>query len=124
MVLFLFFHLLAYTNPTLSLDAMLQAVIINLSFFRCFELLISIISSHNSNMIITFWITIIKIIMIKINIIIKGYTIKSHIIAKKCNKVRVEITKDNIIVRKYSIIKFFNHITRNKPIGTNFNASR
>ena len=34
------------------------------------------------------WITIVKLIIIEINII-KGYTIKAYALAKKCNKIRV-----------------------------------
>ena len=55
-------------------------------------------------------------VIIKIDII-KGYTIKVYISAMEFNKTRVLITKGNIIIRKYSIIKVFNHLTRNKPIS-------
>ena len=37
-----------------------------------------------------------------------------------CNNMRVYITKIYIIIRKYSIIKFFNHFTRNKPLKNKF----
>ena len=68
-------------------------------------LLISIIISHNYNMINIIGITIVKIIIFKI-IIIEIYTIKTYIIAKECDNKGVYITKDYIIFRKYRMIVF------------------
>ena len=55
-------------------------------------------------------------VIIKIDII-KGYTIKVYVSAMEFNKTRALITKGNITIRKYSIIKLFNHLTRNKTIS-------
>ena len=49
----------------------------------------------------TFSITIIKMFIIKINII-KGDTATTKILTKECNKMRVYIAKDYIVLRKYS----------------------
>ena len=73
--------------PSPLLDAMLHAVILHL-FFRFSALLIFIIPTHKSHMINSFWITTIKMIIIKINII-KGYAIKAYNFAKESNKIRV-----------------------------------
>ena len=73
-----------------------------------------------SNLINSFRMKIVKAIIIDI---IKVYTIKTYIIAKECNNIRVYITKDYIIIRKYSIITFFNNLTRNKPTRNKFNVS-
>ena len=77
--------LLTYTNHTLLLDAIAQALILHLSFFKCFALFRSILPTHKSNMTNSFWITIIKIVIIKINII-NGYTMKVYIFAKSLAK--------------------------------------
>ena len=61
-------------------------------------------------MINNFRIDIVKIVIIKI-ITIQGYNIKTFIIAKQCNKSRLQITKDYIL------------LVINKS-GANFNASR
>ena len=89
-------------------------------FCACLVLLISIIPSHMSNLINSFGMKIVKAIMIDI---IKVYTIKTYIIAKECNNTRVYITKDYNIIRKYSIITFFNNLTCNKPTRNKFNVS-
>ena len=113
-ILFLFYHLVTSKNSTLLLNVMLQALILHVFiFFTCLALLISIIPSHMSNMINSLGIKIVKVIIINI---IKFYNIKVYIIANECNNIRVYITKDYIIIRKYIIIKFFNNLTCNKPI--------
>lgn len=61
-------------------------------------------------MINSFKIKIVKIVIIKINTT-QGYNIKTFIIAKECNKARLQITKDYIL------------LVINKS-GTNFNANR
>ena len=40
------FHLLAYTNPTILSHAMLQAIFLFYSFFRCFTLFKFVIPAH------------------------------------------------------------------------------
>ena len=62
---------------------------------------------------------IIKINFIKINII-KVFAIKTYIIAEESNSIRGYITKNYNIVRKYNIIKFFNHLTCDKAIRNKF----
>ena len=74
--------------------------------FTCFVLLIPTIPSHKSNMIISFRIIIVKLILNKI-IIIKYFTIKAYIIAKEYNNIRLYIIKGYIIIRKYNFIKFY-----------------
>ena len=101
------------------MDAMLQAVILHLSFCRCFELFVFIIPTLISNMIKIFWITIIKIIITKINII-KGYTIKTDIF----NKAESKSPKNIQLSRKISTIKFFKYLIVINQSGTYFNASR
>ena len=82
--------------------------------FTCFVLLIPTIPSHTSNMIISFRIIIVKLILNKINII-KYFTIKAYIIDKEYNNIRVYIIKGYIIIRKYNFIKFFNYLICNTP---------
>ena len=96
------FYFFFFTNP------------INL-FFTSLLLFKSIIRSHKCNMINCFRITIIEMIIVKINIS-KVYTIKGYIVSKECNKISVYITKDYVIVRKYSIIKFFSYFTRKATV--------
>ena len=72
------------------LDAMLLVIILCLSFFTSFVLLISIVPSHNSKVINGFTITVVKIIIIKVSII------KHYAIVKEYNNIRVYITKDYI----------------------------
>ena len=84
---------------------MLQALVLCLFFFTYIALFKFTILSYKSNVINNFRKTIVKFIIIKINII-KFYTIKTYIIAKDRNNIRVYITKDYIIIVKYSIINF------------------
>ena len=90
---FFFLHFLTHTNPTILLDAMLQAVVFHISFFRCFFCVF--MPSHNFNIINSFWITIIRMVIIKVNII-KVYTIKAYISAKECKK-KSEFKSSNAI---------------------------
>ena len=62
---------------------MLQAVILHLSVFRNFVLYKSIVLSHNSRRANSLWTTIIKKMIIRLNIT-NSYTIKVYIFAKKC----------------------------------------
>ena len=80
-----------------------------------------IMPSHKFNIINSSSITIVQISIIKINFT-KGYTIRAYIIGKECNKIRAKYykTKDYIIIIKYNSIKFFNDLTRNKPIRNKF----
>ena len=82
-----------------------------LIFFTYIALFKFTILSYKSNVINNFRKTIVKFIIIKINII-KFYTIKTYIIAKDRNNIRVYITKDYIIIIKYSIINFLNYFTK------------
>ena len=105
MVLFLFSHILKCTNPSILLYA-------TNSLFICFLYTLRYpLRQSKSTMINSFWIIFIKIIIIKANII-KVLGIKSHIIAKKCDNIRVYIMKKYIFIRKYSIIKFFSNYAR------------
>ena len=83
-----FFYLLTYTDSRLLLGVMLQAVILQPSFFKSFVFLISIMPSHKFLVINSFRITIVKIIIIKISIM-EGYTIMTYIFTVECNKIRV-----------------------------------
>ena len=63
---------------------MLRVVILHVFFvYIDFTLLIFIIQNRNSNIINSFWIKVVKIIIIKINII-KGYTINVSDLSKNC----------------------------------------
>ena len=70
-------------------------------------------------MINSFWITIVIIIVIITNNIINVYTIKTYIIAKECNGIKI-IAKDSLAIKKYGIINFLNQFTHNKPIRNKF----
>ena len=48
----------------------------------------------------------------------------AYIIAKEYNNIKVHITKDYVIIRKYSVIKFMNLLICIKQKGTNVNAGR
>ena len=87
-ILFLIFHLLIYTNPTMLLDVMIQSLILYLSLFICIRLSKSILPVHKSHKSNTWKIMFIKIIIIKVNII-KSFSIMGHIITKECNHIRV-----------------------------------
>ena len=56
--------------------------------------------------------------------IFKVYTIKAYIINKECSDIRVCITNDYIIIRKYAIIMFFNDLIKNKPIKNKFSCQQ
>ena len=113
MDLFLSYHLLVCTNPTILLDAMLQAFI--LCLFLSIMLYVVQICYPKYDMNKSFRIIFIKINIIKVNII-KIYTKNTHFITRKCDIVRIFIKKDYIIVTKYRIIKCFNISFCNKPI--------
>ena len=105
-----FFCLLPGTNPTIFLDAMLQALILTLCLFHMylslfssffclslFALYIFITPSHRPNINNSFRIIFIKTIIIKVNII-KICSMKTHLITKKCDIIRICINKDYIII--------------------------
>ena len=96
---------------------MLQAIILYLSFFTSFVLLIYIIPSHKSNMGDGFGITIIKISSSRLTLLrFVLLRIKSLLKNESSESIRVYTTKDYIIIRKCMFIKVFNYLTRNKPI--------
>ena len=67
----------------------------------------------------SFRIKVIKIIIIKVNII-NVYSIKTNIISKKYNIIRIFINKDYNIIIEYSIIKLSKHFIRNIPVTYKF----
>ena len=120
MVLFLFFCLLGYTIPTVVLDAMLQALIFCLYFFTCLALFISVTPSHKSNTNNNLRIITIKIIIIKVNII-KVFSIKRPISSLKNGTLsESSLKKGYIIIREYSIFKFFKHFGHSKSVRNKF----
>ena len=109
------FYFFFFTNPIILLNVMCRHLFFPYLFFTSLLLFKSIIRSHKCNMINCFRITIIEMIIVKINIS-KVYTIKGYIVSKECNKISVYITKDYVVVRKYSIIKFFSYFTRKATV--------
>ena len=106
MVLFLFIYfLLVCTNTTVFLDVMLQALILCLSFFTSLTLLISLTSfSHMSNMNNSFAITILKIIIIKANIIkiyISMYSVKNITLSESALTTTISPLKNTVLSRSY-----------------------
>ena len=85
--------------------------------FCCLDLLAP---SYKPNMFNSLRITIVKIFIIKYSTI-KGILLGPVSLLKN-NNIRVYITKDYIIIRKYRMIKFFNILLVTKQSGTNFNA--
>lgn len=76
------FHLLTWTYATISLDAMLQVLMLCLFHLWCFVMLTYFTASHKSDMNITFKTIVMKINIIKTNFIIKIYIKKSYIATK------------------------------------------
>ena len=97
---------------------MLLALILHLSFFKCFVFFKFNVSSQKSDKNNSMRIIFIKII-ININII-KIYTKSTHFITTKCGITRIFIKIEYIFIWVKSSMKFFNHFTCNKPIRNRF----
>ena len=85
-----FFYLLPFHNLTLLLDAMLNALILRLSFFTHGTLFKSITSSNKSTRTKISRVIFIKIVIIKVRTI-KVYSNKAHNVTKQCKNIRVYI---------------------------------
>ena len=77
--------------------------------------------SHNSNIINSFWMTFIKIIITKVNVM-KICINKAHITAKKCNNIRIYNMNIYITIRKYILSSFSSTLFVRNLSGTNFNV--
>lgn len=77
--------------------------------------------SHNSNIINSFWMTFIKIIITKVNVM-KICINKAHIAAKKCNNIRIYNMNIYITIRKYILSSFSSTLFVRNLSGTNFNV--
>ena len=93
---------------------MLKALIFSYIFFTCLSLFISITPSHKLNVNNSLRIFFIKIIIIKVNIM---RSIVLKLISSLRNVIILEsISTKNIIIRNYSITKFFKHFICAKPV--------
>ena len=110
------FHPLSKTNHALLLDAILQALIIYLSF-SCFTLLKSIMLSHRSNMNNS------SSLFIKV-IIIKVYSKKAHIIAENVKISDSRSSRSILSLNKTTSSRFSSFLFITKQSGTNSNDGR
>ena len=109
LVIFLSFHAVVGGHAT----GINSKSIFFLHAFWCFYLLAP---SYMSNIVNSLRITIVTIFIIK-NSVIKGILLRTISLLKN---IRVYITKDYIIIRKYRMIKFFDYLICNKPIRNKF----
>ena len=109
LVIFLSFHAVVGGHAT----GINSKSIFFLHAFWCFYLLAP---SYMSNIVNSLRITIVTIFIIK-NSVIKGILLRTVSLLKN---IRVYITKDYIIIRKYRMIKFFDYLICNKPIRNKF----
>ena len=120
LVLFLFSHLLAKTNPAILLDAALQVLVLAYIFFKCFDFFKFVMPRQNFCPIV--WGHLPKvIIMIKVSFI-KIYTKNTHFICKKCGFTKIFIKKEYIILASKASINFSSILLVTKQQGVNFNT--
>ena len=120
--MFLFSHLLTSKNSTIFWDATLLALILDLSFFKCFLFFKFNMPSQNPDMNNSIRIIFIKII-IKINII-KIYIKNAHFITKNTT-LRESLLKWSIFSSAYRAEKIFLIILlATNQLGISFNVAR
>lgn len=112
MVIFLFIHLPTWNNSIAVSHAMPQ-VLINI-FFIFAPSFITIIWNRKSNINNKFRVIIVKIMIMKVDIV-KIYSITAPTITKECKNIRFYIIKVYIITREENF-QFFKHFVCNKLI--------
>ena len=122
LILFLFSHLLAKTNPAILLDAALQALVLAYILFKCFYFFKFVTPRQNVCPIVSGHLPK-AIIMIKVSFI-KIYTKNTHFICKKCGFTKIFIKKEYIILASKASIHFSSILLVTKQQGVNFNTAK
>ena len=114
---YFFSHLLTCKISTIFYDATLLKLIIPLSFFECcvFKFQMASQKSDANNRISIIFIKV----FIKINLM-QVYNKNTHFVTRKYNINRIFIKIEYIFICVQSSLKFFNHVTCNKPIRNKF----